>query len=78
MEYECFEKVYYKAEKFEGTPEQMEKYGIKRKKTSNGLLRFFMDKRRVPVGGWIVWKKFTHKYEIVDEYGFKLRFHIER
>lgn len=78
MEQECYEKVYYMAEQFKGTPEQMKKYGIERKKASNGLLRFFMNKSRVPVGSWIVWKKFTNKYEIVDEYGFKLRFHIER
>lgn len=75
MERECYEKVYYMCEQFKGTPEQIKKYGLERKKASNGLIRFFKGKKRVPVGSWLVHKKFTDKVEVVDEYGFKLRFH---
>lgn len=78
MERTYYEKIYYTAEQFKGERALMEKYGIKKKKSSNGLLRFFLGSRRVPVGSWIVRKKYTDKIEIVDNYGFKLRFTFDQ
>lgn len=74
MERVYFEKTYYKAEQFNGEPELIKKYGLERRKASNGLIRFFLGRRRVPVGSWLVHKEFTDKVEVVDNYGFKLRF----
>lgn len=74
MEITCYEKIFYQAEQFEGKPQQIKKYGLKRQKASNGLIRFFLGRRRVPVGAWIVHKRFDDKLEIVDDYGFNLRF----
>lgn len=74
MEISCYQKIFYTAEQFNGEAELVTKYNLKRKKAKDGTIRFYLGKRRVHLGGWLVHKKFSDKIEPVDNYAFKLMF----
>lgn len=67
--------VPYSADRFEGQEELVKKYNLTTKKTKNGLA-FYLNGDRVPLGSWIVRRRFTDnsELEIVDNYAFKLGF----
>ena len=47
----------YEADRFEGQKELIDKYNLTKKKDKNGI-SFYLNDERVPLGYWIVTRKF--------------------
>lgn len=65
----------YEADRFEGQKELIDKYNLIKKKDKNGI-SFYLNDERVPLGYWIVTRKFIEKSqpEVLDDYAFRLAF----
>lgn len=65
----------YEADRFEGQKELVKKYNLTTKKDQNGI-GFYLNGERVPLGSWIVTRKFIEKSkpEVLDDYAFRLAF----
>lgn len=65
----------YEAERFNGQEELIRKYNLTTKRDKNGV-SFYLNDERVPLGSWIVTRKFIDKSEpeILDDYAFRLGF----
>lgn len=65
----------YEADRFEGQKELVKKYNLTTKKDQNGI-GFYLNGERVPLGSWIVTRKFIEKSkpEVFDDYAFRLAF----
>ena len=65
----------YEADRFEGQKELAKKYNLTTKKDQNGI-GFYLNGERVPLGSWIVTRKFVDKSEpeVFDDYAFRLAF----
>lgn len=65
----------YEADRFEGQEELVKKYNLTTKKDQNGI-GFYLNGERVPLGSWIVTRRFVDKSEpeVFDDYAFRLAF----
>lgn len=74
MEKKYYQKVYYKAEQFNGEQALADKYHMKHRKAKDGTIHFLLGNRRVHLGDWLVRKEYTDKVKPVDNYCFELLF----
>ena len=65
----------YEADRFEGQEELVKKYNLTTKKDQNRI-GFYLNGERVPLGSWIVTRRFVDKSEpeVFDDYTFRLAF----
>ncbi len=59
------------AEQFKGSFDQITKYNLKSTK-ANGRYRYYLKGKRIRLNDWIVRQEHTNKFQVVDNYAFKM------
>ena len=71
-----YRRVFVDAERFNGTDEQLNRYGITKRLRKQ--LEFYLAGQRLHLGDWLVKKRWSNEpVQIVSNYEFKLRYRNE-